>query len=172
MDCFLSSRQVSVESVATRVIPGIDHVGARMTLEPVNNDTLGVRLELPTHIGAEALAATAGENRQQRSTVVVGNHQRNGTIEVGRSGTTDHQHISRRQVRRWYQLEVPPALAPHRATGSVLAPSAVFLDPKAGRRTSMPSSVVVWTQIGTRETGASVGSPRPSKGDDELEPIG
>lgn len=57
-----------MEGVDARVAPGTDlfGVGVRLVLGPVNNDTLGVRLELPTWLGPDELEHPRGEEWQCR----------------------------------------------------------------------------------------------------------
>lgn len=56
LDWFRHRVRISVEGVGARVVLGTD---VKLALGPVSNDTLGIRLELPTRIGPEELPPAA-----------------------------------------------------------------------------------------------------------------
>lgn len=58
IDWCLSSLRVSVAKVEAEVISGTDRVGVILTLEAVNRDTLGTRIEQPTVVAAEDFEVT------------------------------------------------------------------------------------------------------------------
>lgn len=63
IDWYVCSRRVPTASIDATVVEGTDHVGVRLTLDTVDADTQGRRIESPTTIEAPLLVEATEEKR-------------------------------------------------------------------------------------------------------------